>query len=237
MIKGIFYVACFCMLCACWDIQQGQPLHFVASGNWKGDFNLKDQSVPILFEVSSSEDSIEFSFINGASTIRPESFSRLGDTVYLGFDGGMTTLKLVGNVDRMDGFLLDKTQGEYPIAFAAQNGNFQRFPNIRKKPVMNLTGEWALNISIDGDSMQAASIRFVANENDLEALLQWGKQTIALAGTVQNDVLYLSSYDGATVYFFNAKIDPLGKLYKSKLLLNNVSYYCDAELMAGVSTD
>jgi hypothetical protein len=237
MIKVILYAACFCLLCACWDIQQGQPLDLIASGNWKGDFSLKEQSVPVLFEVYSSENLIEFKFKNGSSTIQPESLRRLGDTLYLAFDGGNTLLKLVGNVDRIDGFLMDKSQNEYPIPFAAQNGNYQRFPNIRAKPIMNITGEWALDISIDADSTETASLQFIAKENSLEAVLVWANQTIQLEGTVQNDVLYLSAYDGKTVYFFNAQIDPKGKLKKGKLLLNNKSYYCAAELKAGVITE
>ena len=60
-LKFFFLAFSFSLLCSCWDIQTGKPVHSVAPGIWRGNFLLNDQSVPVMFEVSDNK-SMELTF-------------------------------------------------------------------------------------------------------------------------------------------------------------------------------
>ncbi len=235
LFKFLLLAFSFSILCSCWDIKTGKPVHSVAPGVWRGNFMLNDQSVPVMFEVSDHK-LMNLTFKTGQNELRADSLRMFGDTLFAHFYKTNTMLKVVCQIDQMDGFLYDNSGDEYPIAFAGQNAILHRFPAVRNKPLANLTGDWEMKANVSKDSTIYARVRFVAKENYIEGVLFMNDEfSIALEGTVQNDLLYLSGFDGKNVCLLNATILNNKTLSKGSLILNNKNFFWEATASAGLT--
>ncbi len=223
---------------ACFDLQTGEPINGIALGTWRGAFILEDQVVPVMYEISSSDKgkTFEVVFKTAQQKLKADAVRLWGDSLFIDFHKTNSQLRLVCQIDQMDGFLYDNTEQEYPIVFTGQNAIMHRFPDIRKTPTADLTGDWQLEANSNQDSTQNARIRLVAQENYIEGkLLMKDRADIVLEGTVQGDKLYLSGFDGKTACLLSATIEHSKKLTQGNLKLNNKSFFWEAEAAAGVS--
>jgi len=232
----IFCILFIPLLTSCFDIQLGEPIQGIAPGIWRGVFVLDDQSVPILLEISNNKDkSIGFVFKTGGQELKADAVRLWGDTLFADFKKTNTQLRVVCQVDQMDGFLYDNTDSEYPVRFTAKNAMMHRFPNAKKTPTTNLTGDWKISAHSAQDSSLTGNVRFMAKDNYLEAtLLLEGQKSILLEGTVQGSKLYLSGFDGKTACLLNATIESSKSLTEGSLKLNNNSFFWVASATAGV---
>lgn len=232
----LFSIAIF--LTSCWDLQTGEPIQGVAPGTWKGIFKLEDQAVPILYEIRApnKEQPIELIFKTAKKELKADHVKIWGDTLFADFNATNTQLKIIYQIDQMDGFLYDLSEVEYPIAFAGIHGIRQRFPDVRKKPTADLTGEWKLSAIAGPDSTIQGKLRITTKENYAEASLQLTTHTspIQLEGTVQGNKLYLSGFDGKTISWLSANIKDPKFLDQGNLKLNNQSFFWEAYSNAGV---
>jgi thiol-disulfide isomerase/thioredoxin len=96
------------------------------------------------------------------------------------------------------------------MPFSAQYGLDYRFTNATATPAANLSGKWAVTFRSEQDSYQAVGM-FEQKQNNLTGtfLTATGDYRY-LAGTVQQDSLYLSCFDGTHVYLFKARIGENG---------------------------
>lgn len=225
-------------LTSCWDLQTGEPIKGVAPGTWKGVFKLEDQVVPIVYEIRppNKEKPIEFIFKTAQEELKADRVKIWGDTLFADFNATNTQLKIVYQIDQMDGFLYDLSEKEYPIPFAGIHGIMQRFPDVRKAPVADLTGEWKLSAIAGPDSTIQGKLRITMKENYAEATLKLDvqKQPILLEGTIQGNKLYLSGFDGRTVSWLSANIKNSKSLNQGSLKLSNKSFFWEAYSNAGV---
>lgn len=103
------------------------------------------------------------------------------------------------------------TRENYAIPFTAKQAEGYRFTPLRKKPVADLTGQWACTFGLaddDGDEPYPAVGEFKQSGNQLTGtfLTETGDYRF-LEGTVQGDKLYLSCFDGAHAFLFQGKIN------------------------------
>jgi hypothetical protein len=232
----IFCILSITLLTSCFDIQLGEPIQGIAPGTWRAVFILDDQSVPIVLEISNNKDkSLDLVFKTGKQELKADAVRLWGDTLFADFKKTNTQLKVIYQVDQMDGFLYDNTGSEYPVRFTAKNAIMHRFPNAKKTPTSNLTGDWKISANSTQDSILTGSVRFMAKDNYLEAtLLLEGKKSILLEGTVQGSKLYLSGFDGKTACILSATIKNSKSLVQGSLKLNNSSFFWEASVVAGV---
>jgi hypothetical protein len=228
------------LLTSCWDLRTGSPIEGFAPGIWRGVFKLDDQMVPVIYEIKNSNNDkpIEFIFKTEQQNIAADSAIIFGDTLFAYFGATNTHLKIIHQVDQMDGFLYDNTGEEYAIAFEGIYGIQQRFPDVRKTPKANLTGEWKLIATIEKDSTLEGTLRISTDgKNKATASLQFPAypQTIYLEGTVLASKIYLSGFDGKTVFWISANIENGKQLNQGNLKLNNKGYFWEAESKAGIS--
>lgn len=223
-------------LSSCWDFQTGTPIEGFAPGKWRGVFKTKDQTIPVTFEVRTNEENKPFDIVfkTGKQVIKAEAVRTYGDTLYMSFQNGNTELKVVYQVDQMDGFLYYKNNERYPVLFAGQYGLNYRFPDVRKEPTADLTGDWNINASITKDSTIQGNLRLQVQKNYAEGTLLFEGESIALEGTVQHDKIYLSGFDGQTVCLVNATILDSKTLSKGSMLINDINYVWSAQASAGV---
>lgn len=237
-MKRFFFVGILfaITLCSCWDIQVGNPVQGIAPGTWRGVFKLDEQIVPIIYEVknTNNEQPIEVLFYTGNAVIKGENASIFGDTITVRFPKTKTYLKLVYQIDQMDGFLYFESEKQYPVPFAGYYGLLQRFPDLRKTPKTDLTGEWRLELSRQ-DSSSQAQLRLTVDKNMAKGQLLLGEdRQYPVEGTVQDDQLYLSGFDGFNVYLLHATIQGNKTLANGSLHFNDEQYFWEAQAQAGV---
>lgn len=238
----LFLVVVTTLLTSCWDLQMDDKIEGFAPGTWRGVFKLEDQAVPVIYEIKNSNNDkpIEFIFKTEQQNIAADSAIILGDTLFAYFDASNTHLKIIHQVDQMDGFLYDNAGNEYAIPFAGIYGIQHRFPDVRKAPKANLTGEWKLIATIEKDSTIEGILRISTDgKNKATASLQFPTypQKIYLEGTVQASKVYLSGFDGKTVCWISANIENAKTLNQGNLKLNNKGYFWEATSNAGIVSE
>ena len=221
----------------CLGIEKGKTFEHVAPGNWRGVFIVEGEKIPITFDINSTEEGKpqDFVFFNGEHQLKSDSLRFWGDTVYVYFNDAQSHLRLIYEVNLMEGYWFDQTEKNYPISFQAQNAQTHRFPNIRTTPSENITGTWAVKAIVSQDSTLEAQLRIATDGNEATGTLVIDSNTsIPLEGTVQGDKIYLSGFEGKYVCMFNATIADINALHQGKLILNNESMFCTAQAIAGI---
>ncbi|MCH2022995.1 MAG: hypothetical protein MK207_11005 [Saprospiraceae bacterium] len=237
MKKIIFYALIIPLIISCWDIQTGKPITGVAPGIWRGQFTIDGQAIPIMFEVLNTDNNkqIEVVFKTAEQQLKADSVRVWGDTMFIDFKKANTQLKVVCQIDQMDGFLYDKSGIEYPIVFAGHHAILHRFPDIRKTPKADLTGDWEITAYESQDSRITGRLRLVTQENKINGLLMIdSNEKITIEGCVQGTSIYLSGFNGKTVCLLKATIKNSKTLVSGTLITNKKSLFWEATSSAGV---
>lgn len=238
MTRFLSILALLSICYSCWDIRVGDPIDAFAPGVWRGKFHLPQQEVPILYDVQNTDNDrpIRLVFSTADQQLISDTAYYYGDTLYAYFNEAQSYLQATYQIDQMDGFFYDQTQKEYPLRFSAIKGPRHRFPNIREKPILDLTGEWAVAAKGEADTTVTATLRLNAQTNLVTGSLQFQGEEHVLEGTVQGDKLYLSGFDGRKVVWVNALIFPPNRLDKGSIRINDAIYYLEAQSSAGIET-
>ena len=109
----------------------------------------------------------------------------------------------------MEGEWVVNDRENYNIPFKAYQGQSYRFTTLLKPPVMDVSGRWEATFGVEGESPYKAIGEFKQDGNHLSGtfLTETGDYRF-LDGTIQHDKLYLSCFDGAHAFLFEAKIQP-----------------------------
>lgn len=108
----------------------------------------------------------------------------------------------------IEGDYVDRSRpGYYTIPFVAKQGQDYRFSQLRKPPIMDVSGRWEVTFGIGEADPEPAIGEFKQEGNYLTGtfLTETGDYRY-LEGTVQDNKLYLSTFDGTHAYLFEAKI-------------------------------
>ena len=173
--------------------------------------------LPFNFEISYDDaGELDLTLVNGEERIAvPDvSYERLlevaRDSITVRFplyDSYLTGYHEDGTIE---GTFVDESRdgGAYAIPFAAFHGEDHRFTLLRKEPVADLTGRWAANFGVDDTTAAYPGVAEFAQDGNALAgtfLTPTGDYRY-LAGTVQGDRAYLSTFDGAHAFLFAAKL-------------------------------
>ena len=176
---------------------------------------LTEGKLPFLMEVfNPTEDSIYIEIINGAERIpvtdihhgrNPETAR---DTIRINFPIYDTYITADIDGNKMDGFWHVKSKKNYKIPFSARYGKGHRFTTMKKTPIMDISGRWATTFSPGNDEYQAIGV-FQQDGNHLTGtfMTETGDYRF-LEGTIQDDKIYLSAFDGSHAFLFEGKINP-----------------------------
>jgi thiol-disulfide isomerase/thioredoxin len=197
------------------------------SSNPKGEplpekLNLKfdevtDGELPFTFEITYiNEDSFVMDLINGSEKIRASEilFGRdkylAKDTFRINFPIYDTYLHGLYEENVMEGEWVINYRTEFnKIPFVAKFGQNYRFTQLKKEPLINLTGSWETVFGlVDGEEPYPGVAEFKQNGNYLTGtfLTETGDFRY-LEGTVQQNKLYLSVFDGSHAFLFEGKIN------------------------------
>lgn len=182
--------------------------------------------LPFNFEVVySNETDLYIELINGKERLRVDDITigldraTAKDTIVIDFPVYDSRIEAIYEEDIMEGEWIVNNRGEdYRIPFKAYHGKGHRFTTLRKKPVSDLTGKWSVTFGVEGDETDRypAIAEFKQTGNNLTGtfLTETGDYRF-LEGSVQSDKVYLSCFDGAHAFLFEARIREDGTLLGS----------------------
>lgn len=180
--------------------------------------------LPFNFEVIyPTPDSFYIEIINGEERMVVDDI-QIGrdirtakDTVVINFPVFDSYIRGIFVENVLEGEWVVNNRENYRIPFVAYHGRNHRFTHLRKEPAANLTGRWAVTFGLDDDEDPYPAIgEFEQDGNYITGtfLTETGDYRF-LEGTVQEDRLYLSTFDGSHAFLFEAKIQEDGSLYGS----------------------
>lgn len=115
------------------------------------------------------------------------------------------------------------SRGNYAVHFVARHGQNYRFTTLKKDPVTDLTGKWEVTFGIDDTVPEPAIGYFEQDGNHLTGTFETETGDYRyLEGTVQENKVYLSCFDGAHMFLFEALIQEDGTL--SGVFRNGIHY-------------
>jgi thiol-disulfide isomerase/thioredoxin len=160
--------------------------------------------------------------INGKERLKLDEVAVKGPQIEISMPGYETRLTAVATVEGLQGEIyLDKLGGkDQHIPLSAQFGRAYRFfpttsggGSTASGDGAQVAGRWAVTFSEDGGATEAAVGEFSQTRDIVTGtvLTATGDHRF-LAGQVRGDELYLSTFDGAHVFLYRAKMQPDGTL-------------------------
>ena len=172
--------------------------------------------LPFVFEVVyDSPEQFHLEIINGDERIRADHIAigrnraTAKDTIFIDFPVYDSYIQAIYEENIMEGQWVVRNRENYSIPFVAKHGQDHRFTQLKKEPILDLSGKWETTFEIDTDAPYKAIGEFQQDGNHLKGtfLTETGDYRF-LEGTVQENKLYLSVFDGAHAFLFEAKIRP-----------------------------
>jgi thiol-disulfide isomerase/thioredoxin len=175
-----------------------------------------DGELPFIFEVKYvTKDSFYIEIINGDERIVVDDIkigrdkSQAKDTILINFPVFDSYIRGFFLENAIDGEWVVRNKENYRIPFIARHGRDYRFTNLRKDPVMDVSGRWDATFEIGTEDEYKGVGEFKQDGNHLTGtfLTETGDYRY-LEGTVQANKLYLSCFDGSHAFLFEGKINP-----------------------------
>ena len=172
-----------------------------------------DGELPFTFKVvHDSETEFHIEIKNGDENIMVSDItigldrSTAKDTVIINFPLYETYIRAIFEERVMEGYWVNPSRGNYRIPFVAYHGQGHRFSTLKKKPVTDVSGKWEVTFQ-DEDKPYKGIGEFVQKDNYLTGtfLTETGDYRY-LEGEIQADKIYLSVFDGAHAFLFEAKL-------------------------------
>lgn len=180
-----------------------------------------DGELPFTFDVTYDTDSTFYmDIINGEERIRVPSkniaygrdISQGRDTIRIDFPIYDTYIRAYHETGVIEGVYVVNYRQQYRIPFLAKFGEAHRFTQLRKPPVTDLSGNWAMTFSLN-DEPYIGIGEFKQDGNHLSGTIRTETGDYRyLEGTVQANKLYLSVFDGAHAFLFEGLIKEDGTL-------------------------
>lgn len=186
------------------------PSDGLKEGVWRA--TLKTESaveIPFNFEVIDSAGATRIEIINGKERFRVDEISFDADSIIIQMPLFDSEIRVKSNGASLTGkwirHLADK---DVAMNFEAKAGNSWRFFKANKNPKFNLSGRWSTTFtSVDSTDTTVAVGEF--NQEDgrlLGTFLTSTGDYRFLEGTVSDDKVYLSCFDGSHAYLFTGKL-------------------------------
>ncbi len=231
MRAGIFFSLFTLVFLGC--VQPFQTFSKIPPGRWRGVLLLDrmpvmkygddrdvvkkfdiESELPFNFDISYDQDSmIVMTIINGEERIEVKdiSFGRdiytQKDTVVINFPVYDTYIKAIYEDGVMEGDWIVNFKDHYAIPFKAKHGDSKRFDIIPSGEIKDFSGSWACTFEPDSPDSYPAQGYFKQDRGQVTGtfMTETGDYRY-LDGVVSGSKMYLSAFDGAHAFLFNAKM-------------------------------
>ncbi|MEM9260056.1 MAG: TlpA disulfide reductase family protein [Bacteroidota bacterium] len=135
------------------------------------------------------------------------------DTIRIDFPVYDTHISAYHEENVIEGVWVVHYRQDYRIPFKAYFGKNHRFTPLRKEPAADLSGSWAVTFTEEDEATYPGIAEFTQNRNELRGTFRTETGDYRyLEGTVQGNKAYLSVFDGAHAFLFEALIKEDGTL-------------------------
>jgi thiol-disulfide isomerase/thioredoxin len=181
-------------------------------GLWRVSLNMQGQTMPFLLEVSSKEEAPAMYILNGDERILLDEFYYKDDSVIIPMHAFDAELRAKIEGDFLTGIFYKYYLGDYQIPFRGEWGVTHRFPILGTEINVDFTGKWDVSFVHHSDTVPAVGIfAQVGNQISGTFLLATGDYRY-LAGAVEGQKAYLSTFDGNHAFLFLLEMQEDGQL-------------------------
>ncbi|MEM8523226.1 MAG: TlpA disulfide reductase family protein [Bacteroidota bacterium] len=175
---------------------------------------ISDGELPFNFEVIYRDpDNIYVEILNGLERIRVDDVTyghnrATGkDSIIINFPVFDSYIMAYYEEDVMEGKWYVNNRENYSIPFTAFHGEDYRFTELKKEPVIDVSGNWKTMFEVETETPYPAVGEFEQEGNSLTGTFRTETGDYRfLEGTIQANKVYLSCFDGAHAFLFEAKI-------------------------------
>ncbi|MEM9884513.1 MAG: TlpA disulfide reductase family protein [Bacteroidota bacterium] len=176
--------------------------------------DINQGELPFNFEVIYEDESnFYIEFINGEERIKAEDITygrnrATGrDSIVINFPVFDSYITAFYEEDVIEGKWVVNNKENYSIPFVAFHGKDYRFTELKKEPAADISGNWKVSFGIETEATYPAIGEFKQEGNYLSGTFRTETGDYRfLEGTVQDNKVYLSCFDGAHAFLFEAKI-------------------------------
>lgn len=189
---------------------QGNSDNQLDNGIWRATLKTSSGAeIPFNFEVIDSADQKFLDVINGDERFRVNEISRVSDSIFIQmplFDSEIRVKIKNGSLNGQ--WIKQFADSSEVMMIEAKNGYSWRFFKVNTKPEFVVTGRWSVNFqdAKTGKSIPAIGEFTQQNGRLLGTFLTSTGDYRFLEGTVSDDNLYLSCFDGSHAFLFTGKI-------------------------------
>ncbi|MDX5449173.1 MAG: TlpA family protein disulfide reductase [Bacteroidota bacterium] len=176
---------------------------WLQDGIWRGEIVQNDStSTPFLFHLD--PDSLQLTIQNADERIQVTRIQRKGDTLMADLPVFNSRLMMIRvNADSMVGTFFHE-DGGYQLPFRATQGSNERFRSVESP--MKLESRYLVTFYPGEERERKAIGEFQQDKGHITGtILNTSGNYRFLDGTVTEDRLQLSTFDGRTVYYFDAR--------------------------------
>ena len=194
---------------------QGDAAPAVHMGTYRAVLPLPGGELPFGLELAANGTKTVGYLLNGKERVPLNEVTLSGAHLEIRMPGYENRLTADTNGDQLMGeVVLSKPGGKQQhIALHAQRGQEFRFFEKALADNVDLSGRWAVKFTDDDGKPELAVGEFAQSHDVITGtfLAQTGDHRY-LAGQVQGDELYLSTFDGAHAFLYKAKVEADGTL-------------------------
>lgn len=180
------------------------------AGIWRATLKTKlAAEIPFNFELIDSAGMKHINFINGEERFRVNEISFSSDSVFIKMPLFDTEIRAKNKGNTLSGqWIIHLADRDAVMQFDAKSGDDWRFFKANKNSNANISGRWSTTFTtLDSADTTIAVGEFRETNGRLSGtfLTSTGDYRF-LEGTVSDNKLYLSSFDGGNAYLFTANI-------------------------------
>jgi len=175
------------------------------TGMWRGTLTIQDQLLPFNFEIHQPQSKhYQVEIINGEERIPVEDVRVLGDSLVITMNIFDSFIKAKIRKNKLTGTWYKKYAPGYVIPFQATFGESSRF-NPAAPSTGDFSGKWRVKFS--KDTLDAVGLFEQKDSQILGTFLTSKGDYRYLQGVVSGDSLFLSTFDGAHAFLFQAQLN------------------------------
>ncbi len=173
------------------------------TGNWRGVLVIQGQQLPFNFEVEAdSAGGLDVVLKNGGEQLRLDEVDYQGDSINIVMHVFDAYLRAVVRDDSLIGVFNLNYNPSYKVPFKAAFGQAFRFGQSEQKPTVDFTGTYDVKFFNEKDTLNAIGIFKQEGAYAEGSFLTTTGDYRYLEGSVIDDTLHLSAFDGNHAYLF-----------------------------------
>ena len=202
IVVGLFII----LISSCKGTFDGE----LEKGIWRATLKTGSaEEIPFNFEITDSADQKLLDIINGKERFRVNEISTLSDSVIIQMPLFDSEIRAVLKNETLSGqWIKHFGDSDEVMQFNAQKGEFWRFFKDNTTTNPDISGRWSVTFNTLNKQSSYASVGEFTQENGrvFGTFLTTTGDYRFLEGTVSDQKLYLSCFDGSHAYLFTGKL-------------------------------